>query len=173
MRNGRWLVLAACVLGAAAIALPLGLVSEGEAKSQATVRQIYLSAVEWKGSASVDKEPYPGPVPAGGGYESFPPGHEEVGGDTNKWAIETYRFDSAVAVAYAGERVVLNIFGVNAKVHEIVVPALDVQFAVKRGVVAKVSLGKIAKPGLYSIICVTHPPAHRMDLLVLPKSSAA
>ena len=78
---------------------------------------IYMSAVEWKGSSNVSKEAYPtSPLPKGGGYErsrratrssrASPPG---------TWAVETYRFDTAVVVACKGERVVLKIFGVNAK----------------------------------------------------------
>lgn len=161
--------LVGVLVAAAAAAVPLVVASTGGAGTAATTRTIYLSAVEWKGSASVAKEPYPGPVPAGGGYESFPPGHEELDGDDTKWAIETYRFDSALAAAYAGERVVLQIFGVNASKHDIVIPALKKSFTVKRGVISRVNLGVIKKPGLYRIICVTHPPAHQMDLLILRK----
>lgn len=153
----------------AAVSAGVGLVvtAGGEAKSAVKVRQIYMSAVEWKGSASVSKEPYPtAPLPKGGGYETFAPGSEEMGGDRTKWAIETYRFDTAVVAACAGERVVLNIFGVNAASHQINIPDFHKSFLVKRGVLTRQSF--IArKPGLYPIICITHQPSHRADLLVM------
>lgn len=164
-------VSAGLLLVALAVALPLAIASKGSATTAATTHTIYLTAVEWKGSASVAKEPYPGPVPGGGGYESCAPGSADcdLDGDKTKWAIETYRFDTALAAAYVGERVVLQIFGVNASKHDIVVPAFKKTFTVKRGVVSRVDLGVMKKAGFYKIICVTHPPSHQMDLLILPK----
>ena len=171
MRKSKKLVIpAGLVLVALAVALPVALAARGEAQQSNQKRTIYLTAVEWKGSASVAKEPYPGPVPPGGGYESFPPGDEELDGDMSKWAIETYRFDTAMAAAYVGERVVLQIFGVNAAKHDIVIPAFKKSFTVKRGVVSRIDLGVMKKAGIFKIICVTHPPSHQMDLLVIPKS---
>ena len=163
-------IAAGCALVALAVALPLAVVSKGEASPVAKKRELFMSAVEWKGSASVSKEPYPGPVPAGGGYESCPPGSQDcdLAGNTAKWAIETYRFDSAMVAAYAGDRVTLNIFGVNAKEHPISIPAFNQKFTVKRGVVSKVSF-KVDKPGIYNILCLLHPPAHQAQLLVLDK----
>lgn len=138
----------------------------GEAKGAVKVRQIYMSAVEWKGSASVAKEPYPASaLPEGGGYEKFAPGSDEMAGDKTKWAVETYRFDTAVVAACVGERVVLNIFGVNAAHHQINIPAFGKSFLVKRGVLSRVTF-TVKRPGLYPIICITHQPSHRADLLV-------
>lgn len=145
----------------------LVVVSGGEAKGTANVRQIYMSAVEWKGSASVAKEAYPAAqLPGGGGYEKFEPGSAEMAGDKTKWAVETYRFDTAVVAACAGERVVLNIFGVNAAEHHINIPDFGKSFVVKRGLLARQSL-TVKKPGIYPIICITHQPSHRADLVVL------
>src|SRR3970282_2506309 len=95
-----------------------------------------MGGVEGKGSASVAKEPYPpAPLPGGGGYEACPPGSQEcdLKGDTTKWAVETYRFDTALVAACVGERVVLNIFGVNAAEHQINIPGFGKRFVVKRG----------------------------------------
>lgn len=166
-----WIFVAIAGALAAFAALPLAFVGKSEATTAAATRTLYVSAVEWKGSADVAKEPYPGPVPAGGGYESCPPGSQECGlkGDTTKWAVETYRFDTATVVAYAGERVVIKAFGVNAAKHDIVAPALKKAFTIKRGVVTTADLGVVKKPGIYTMLCVTHPPAHRLDLVVLPK----
>jgi hypothetical protein len=166
------LIVAAAGLGVAILgALLVGFVGTSEATPTATTRNLYVSAVEWKGSASVAKEPYPGPVPPGGGYESCAPGSQEcdLKGDTTKWAVETYRFDTAVLFAYAGERVVINAFGVNAAKHDIVSPKLKKSFTIKRGVVTVADLGVIQKPGIYKLLCITHPPAHQADLVVMPK----
>jgi plastocyanin len=155
---------AAAVSVGAALALGAG----DEATAAVKARQIYMSAVEWKGSASVAKEAYPtAPLPKGGGYESCPPGSQEcdLKGDTSKWAIETYRFDTALVAACAGERVTLNIFGVNAAEHHINIPDFGKNFVVKRGMLARTTF-TVKKPGLYSILCITHQPSHRADLLV-------
>jgi len=169
----RTIAAIAGVLAALVVALLVAFVGKSAATTTATAatRTLYVSAVEWKGSASVAKEPYPGPVPAGGGYESCPPGSQEcdLKGDTTKWAVETYRFDTATVVAYAGERVVINAFGVNAAKHDIVVPKLKKSFTIMRGVVTRADLGVVSKPGIYKILCITHPPAHQMDLVVMPK----
>jgi hypothetical protein len=166
----RTIAAIAGMLAVLVVALLVAFVGKGEATTTATAatRTLYVSAVEWKGSASVAKEPYPGPVPPGGGYESCPPGSQEcdLKGDTTKWAVETYRFDTAVVAACAGERVVIKAFGVNAAKHDIVVPKLKKRFTIYRGVVTTADLGVVKKPGIYGILCITHPPAHQMDLAV-------
>lgn len=168
-----WLPAAILVL-LASLGLALAVVSSSDAKpaAKAATRTLYVSAVEWKGSASVAKEAYPGPVPTGGGWESCAPGSDgcDLKGDTTKWAVETYRFDTSTIVAFAGERVVIKAFGVNAAKHDIVVPKLQKNFTILRGVVTTADLGVVSKPGIYKILCLTHPPAHQMDLVVLPKS---
>ena len=161
-------LLVACAAAAAAVGAVFALSTGSEAQGAVKARQIYMSAVEWKGSASVAKEPYPGnALPSGGGYESCAPGSQEcdLKGDTTKWAVETYRFDTAVVAACVGERVTLNIFGVNAAEHHISIPAFGKNFVVKRGVLSRTTF-TVKRPGLYSILCLTHPPAHRADLLV-------
>ena len=147
----------------------LALVTGGDdAQAARKVRQIYMTAVEWKGSASVAKEAYPtAPLPAGGGYESCAPGSQEcdLKGDTTKWAVETYRFDTALVAACVGEKVVLNIFGVNSAHHDINIPDFGKSFRVMRGMLSRTSF-VVKKPGIYSIVCITHQPSHRADLLV-------
>lgn len=174
MNRNFWLPAAILVL-LTSLGLALAVVSSSDARpaaANAATRTLYVSAVEWKGSATVAKEAYPGPVPAGGGWESCAPGSDgcDLKGDTTKWAIETYRFDTSTIVAYAGERVVIKAFGVNAAKHDIVVPTLKKSFTITRGVVTTADLGVVKKPGIYRILCITHPPAHQMDLVVLPKS---
>ncbi|HWQ23843.1 MAG TPA: hypothetical protein VNK94_07040 [Gaiellaceae bacterium] len=161
-------IAALLMFALAALAVGAGFLMTGgsEARGAVKVRQIYMSAVEWKGSADVAKEPYPtAALPAGGGYEKFAPGSEEMKGDTTKWAVETYRFDTALVAACAGERVVLNIFGVNAAHHDINIPDFGKSFRVRRGMLSRVAF-TVKKPGLYPILCITHQPSHRADLLV-------
>ena len=145
----------------------LVLVSSGGASPQAKApqRTIYLTAVEWKGSANVADEAFPTEaLPEGGGYELIAPDAD------GKWNVETYRFDSAVVVAYQGERVTLNVFGVNAKFHDITMPDFNKAFRVERGKLSTVSF-KVNKVGIFPIICITHQPSHRADLVVLPRPS--
>lgn len=168
MRKRLLLPFGLAALLALATGLGIAAVSTGDAKAKPKTRTIYLSAVEWKGSATIDKEPFPTAVlPSGGGYERFAPGSEEVGGDPNKWAVETYRFDSYVVAACQGERVVLKIFGVNAKEHQITIPDFNRDFTVRRGVLATTTF-VVKSTGIFPIICITHRPSHQAQLVVLP-----
>lgn len=165
---GRIALVVGLAVAAVSVGAAFALGAGDEATAAVKARQIYMSAVEWKGSASVAKEAYPtAPLPKGGGYESCPPGSQEcdLKGDTTKWAIETYRFDTALVAACAGERVTLNIFGVNAAEHQINIPDFGKNFVVKRGMLARTTF-TVKKPGLFSILCITHQPSHRADLLV-------
>lgn len=162
------LVLAAVAVGITAIGVASVAVSTSDAKASVKTRMIYMSAVEWKGSSNVSKEAFPtAPLPKGGGYERFEPGNAELAGQpAGTWAVETYRFDTGVVTACTGERVVLKIFGVNAKEHHISIPDFNQDFTVYRGQLAT-SVFKVSKKGIYSIICITHQPAHRAELLVV------
>jgi len=158
----RRIPLLVAVAVAAGAAFAFAVAATGGTGTKPGKRVIYLSAVEWKGSADVAKEPYPTtPLPKGGGYERFPPDA------TGKWSVETYRFDSAMVAACKGEKVTLNVFGVNAPFHDISIPAYNVNFRVWRGKLAKVTF-VVRRAGIFPIICRTHQPSHRADLLVLP-----
>jgi plastocyanin len=166
--SGKIALLVAFALAIGAVGALSASSGRDEANAAVKARQIYMSAVEWKGSASVAKEAYPtAPLPKGGGYETCAPGSDgcDLKGDTTKWAIETYRFDTALVSACVGERVTLNIFGVNAAEHHINVPDFNKNFVVKRGMLSRATF-TVKKPGLYPIICITHQPSHRADLLV-------
>lgn len=160
--RARTLTVAALAATAAFVGSAFVLASSGDAGTKAKTRVIYLSAVEWKGSAEVAKEPFPtSPLPAGGGYERFPPDA------SGKWSVETYRFDTGLVAACRGERVTLKIFGVNAPFHDITIPQFNRNFRVKRGELTTVSFA-VKKTGIFPIVCVTHQPSHRADLVVLP-----
>ena len=106
------------------------------------------------------------PPAASGAGGSAPYTHPEVASEAGKWAVETYRFDTAVVAACKGERVVLKIFGVNAKSHEITIPDFNKSFTVYRGQLAT-SVFKVKETGIFPIICITHKPSHTADLIVL------
>jgi plastocyanin len=149
-------LLVALAVLAVSVGAAFALSAGDEARAAVKTRQIYMSAVEWKGSASVAKEPFP---------TAALPGSEELKGDQTTWAIETYRFDTALVAACVGDRVTLNIFGVNSSHHDINIPDFGKSFRVKRGMLARTTF-TVKKPGLYPIMCITHQPSHRADLLV-------
>lgn len=166
MRKNILITIAFAALLAAG-GLVLSAVATGEAAAKTPIRNIYLSAVEWKGSANISKEPFPTQtLPSGGGYEIFEPGHPEVANEPGKWAVETYRFDSALVAACKGDKVVLNIFGVNSPQHQIAIPDFNRNVLVKRGYLAKTSF-VVKRTGLFPILCITHKPSHQADLLVV------
>ena len=102
---------------AAFAAFAFAVAATGGTEAKAGKRTIYLTAVEWKGSAEVSKEAYPTEaLPEGGGYEKFEPNA------AGQWNVETYRFDSALVAACKGDRVTLRIFGVNSAYHDISIP---------------------------------------------------
>ena len=153
-----WILIATGVLVLGGLAYVAG--SSGAA--QAKTRQIYMSAVEWQGSTNISKEAFPTtPLPAGGGYERFEPDAE------GNWNVETYRFDTGVVAACQGEKVVLNIFGVNSKEHKLTIPDFGKNFTVYRGQMARTSF-VVKKVGIFPIVCISHQPSHRADLVVLP-----
>ena len=97
----------------------------------------------------------------------FGPRIQAAGQPAGTWAVETYRFDTAVVAACQGERVVLKIFGVNGKEHVTTVPDFGKNFTIRRGQMSTVVF-RVPKTGIFPIICVTHRPSHTADLVVLP-----
>ncbi|WP_019536587.1 cupredoxin domain-containing protein [Paenibacillus ginsengihumi] len=70
--------------------------------------------------------------------------------------IEAYRWDPGTIYVKKGERIKLSIFGVNGASHPFVIDGLNVKGEVKKGQETVVSF-KADKPGIYRIICLTHP----------------
>jgi heme/copper-type cytochrome/quinol oxidase subunit 2 len=131
--------------------------------AQATGRVVYMAAVEMKGGAQNEKEPYPEvPLPAGAGYVKTPPN------PAGRWEVSAYQWSPATVVVRQGETVTLEIIGVNGDVHPSTIPELAESFTVKRGEITRVTF-TASKPGLYPIICTKHQPSMQGTLLVLPK----
>ncbi|MBI5288021.1 MAG: cupredoxin domain-containing protein [Chloroflexi bacterium] len=126
-------------------------------------KTIYLTAMEYKGSAEVSKEPLPtAKLPEGGGYVLKDPT-----GDPPKWEVESYAWAPASFTAVEGDQVTLQIVGINGAKHESELEGHDQQFTVKRGEVTTVTFTAGA-PGVYTLVCKTHPPNMTAQLVVLP-----
>jgi heme/copper-type cytochrome/quinol oxidase subunit 2 len=70
--------------------------------------------------------------------------------------IEAYRWDPGTIVVKKGEKVKLNIYGVNGETHPFLIEGLNIKGEVKKGKETVVSF-TADKPGTYRIICLTHP----------------
>ena len=127
-----------------------------------TTRNIYMEAIEPKGSATIDKEPFPeASLPQGGGYALKEPD------DTGKWEVETYTWSLGQIIVNEGDTVNLEILGVNGSRHDSSIEGYVNSFVVERGKLT--SLTFVAdKPGVFKIVCTIHQPSMTGELVVLP-----
>ncbi|OGN77038.1 MAG: hypothetical protein A3H36_09100 [Chloroflexi bacterium RIFCSPLOWO2_02_FULL_71_16] len=148
-------------LAALTVSAALVLAACGTAGAPAAAkRTIYMSAVEYKGSTEVAKEPFPAQaVPAGGGYQLKEP-------KDGKWENSTYRWEPGTIVVYQGDDVELQIWGVNGKEHPGRIEGYDKAFGVQRGQLTTVSF-KADKAGVFRILCDIHNPSMTGTLVVL------
>lgn len=134
------------------------------ARLQPGERTVYLAAFEPKGSASVDKEPFPeASLPPGGGYILKEPD------DTGTWQVETYVWLPGEITVVEGDKVTLQVLGVNGAIHPSRIEGYDVGFEVKRGQVTTVTF-TADKAGVFKILCDAHQPSMTGTLIVLPAS---
>ncbi len=149
----------------ALIALVLaGCAGTASAQLQPGERTVYLTAIEPKGSTTVDKEPFPeASLPPGGGYGLKAPD------DTGTWTVETYVWLPSEITVVEGDKVTLQVLGVNGAIHPSRIDGYDVKFEAKRGQVTTVTF-TADKPGVFKIICDAHQPTMTGTLIVLPKS---
>ncbi len=156
------LMLAGAVL--LAVAAGCGNDNEASASIEPTTRTIYMEAVEPKGSTNVETEPFPTEaLPAGGNY-----GLKEPDAD-GKWVVETYTWAPDQIIVFEGDTVNLEIIGINGARHDSTIEGHVSSFVVERGKLTSLSFVAGA-PGVYKIICSTHPPAMTGELVVLPRS---
>jgi plastocyanin len=127
-------------------------------------RTITMVAVEPKGGASVDKEPFPSdPLPEGGGYILKAPDAE------GRWEVSTYRWEPNQIIVNEGDEVTLEILGVNGDEHPTVIDGYDISFTVKRGELTTVTF-TADKAGVFPFHCGVHMPSMTGELIVLPGS---
>ena len=146
----------------AALALALGGVETPGA--QGLGRTIYMAAVEMKGGTQKEKEPYPeAPLPSGGGYIKTPPN------PSGRWEVSAYQWSPATIVVQQGDRVTLEIVGINGDKHTGTIERYaPTPFTVKRGQLTRVSFTADA-PGVFRIGCDEHKPTMVGALVVLPR----
>ncbi|MBT2677937.1 cupredoxin domain-containing protein [Bacillus sp. ISL-35] len=72
--------------------------------------------------------------------------------------IEAYRWDPGTIFIEKGEKVSLNILGVNGKEHPFIIEGTEIKGVVKKGEETVVPL-QFDKEGTYRLICLTHPSA--------------
>lgn len=153
---------------AAIAAVGLGV---AQAPARETRRTIYMSAIEYKGGANVSSEAYPPAAepgtkplaPLGGGYILKEPDA------TGRWEVESYRWEPGLVVAGKGERVTLEIVGVNGARHDgvLISPSGEqTPFVVTRGRLTRVRFAA-DEVGIWRFICTTHPPAMTGEIVVV------
>jgi FtsP/CotA-like multicopper oxidase with cupredoxin domain len=127
-------------------------------------RVIYMAAIEPKGGVTVDKEPFPTtPLPKGGGYVLNPPNPQ------GRWEVSTYQWAPSTIVVRQGERVTLQIVGINGAKHSGHIDRyVPKHFTVKRGEIIRVQF-TADTPGIFQIHCEEHEPSMEGTLLVLPR----
>jgi hypothetical protein len=153
----RVVLLAVLALGLGGLAVMSGL-----APAHAAKRHVIVTAVEPKGGANVEKEPFPDPLPEGGGYVLKKPD------DTGRWEVAVYVFDPRQIIVDEGDEVTLEFVGINGASHPITIEAYGQTFELKRGHINKVTF-VADKPGRHSIICSAHLPTMISELIVNPK----
>ena len=124
-------------------------------------RTIYVAAIEPKGGTHVDNEPFPEkPLPSGGGYHLKEPDAK------GRWEVSTYRWDPGTIVVNQGDRVTLEIVGINGDEHPFTIEGYWISDVVRRGRITRVDF-TADKSGIFKIICRKHAPAMQADLVVL------
>jgi hypothetical protein len=124
---------------------------------------VYLTAMEFKGSAEVSKEPQPTTaLPGGGGYVLKDPS-----GDPPKWEVEAYAFAPGSFTVVEGDAVTLEIVGVNGSKHDIELQGHGQTATVKRGEITTLAF-TAGDAGIYELVCHTHAPNMTAQMVVLP-----
>jgi plastocyanin len=157
-RRNATLATAVALAGALLLSLNMGVQAAQE-------RVIYMAAIEPKGGVTVDKEPFPAAeFPKGGGYVKKAPDSA-----TGRWEVSVYQFSPATVIVKQGERVTLEIVGINGAKHSVHVEKYHPNhFVVKRGEIGRMQFAADT-PGIFKIHCEEHQPAMEGTLVVLPR----
>lgn len=127
-------------------------------------KTIYMNAIEYKGSATTEKEPLPTKsLPSGGGY-----GLTDLKTTPATWQVNAYAWAPETITVVEGDKVTLNVVGINGgSGHTASIEGHVEKFVVKRGELTTVEF-TAGKPGIYKIICATHAPSMVGHMVVLP-----
>lgn len=167
-----------------ALVLAGGLAACGEAQGSETgtglepsERYIHVQATELDARRSVDQTPFPkgtlddfpeyfGDDGKGGaeGYYLFMTGDDE-------WRVGSYVYLPQEITFIQGDRVTMEVFGIRGNEHHSILVGPEgfdpIEFTVLRGGLEKVEF-TVDQPGLYQLICLTHPPTMTTNIHVLP-----
>jgi plastocyanin len=126
-------------------------------------RTIYMVAVEFKGSVTVDQEPFPDvPLPGDRGYARVPP-------DANgRWQVEAYRWVPGTITVHQGDDVTLEILGINGMEHPVRIQGYEVAGVVRRGQVTRLHF-VADRAGIFPLVCDVHHPSMQAHLVVLAR----
>jgi len=134
-------------------------------------RTVYVSAIEYKGGANVSSEAYP-PAEEPGTRELEPLGAGYLLKEpdaTGRWEVESYRWEPGLIVADEGERLALEIVGINGARHDSMVVSptgRQIPFVVTRGRLTIVRF-QVDEPGIWRFVCSTHPPGMTGEIFVV------
>lgn len=131
--------------------------------AHAEPRTIVVMAVEPKGGANVEKEPFPETkLPDGKGLALKAPDQ------TGRWEISAYVFEPRQIHVNEGDEVTLKFIGINGASHPTTISGYDKTFELKRGQVIDVTF-TADKAGVFPIVCSTHHPTMVGELIVAAK----
>ncbi len=143
-----------------AVAVTAGTVGQAQAEK----RSFTIAAVEMKGGATVDKEPYPTEaLPTGAGYVLSKPN------ETGRWEVSVYIWTPSQITVNQDDEVTLEFVGINGASHPTTIAGYNKTFELKRGQVTRVHF-KADKAGVFPIQCATHKPSMVSELIVLPRN---
>lgn len=126
-------------------------------------RYFAIAAIEPKGGANVDKEPFPSQaVPEGGGFILKEPNAE------GRWEMAAYIWSAPQIHVTEGDEVTLDFVGINGAAHPTTIEGYDQAFTLQRGQVKSVTF-TANKPGVFKIICTSHKPTMVSELIVSAK----
>lgn len=135
----------------------------GPDEARAEKRFFTIGAIEPKGGAQAEREPFPtAQPPAGGGYVLRAP--DQAG----RWEMSAYVWSPAQIIVNEGDEVTLEFVGVNGSSHPTEIKGLGKSFNLKRGEVTRVTFAA-DKAGVFPIECATHKPSMRGEIVVLPR----
>lgn len=137
----------------------------GASRAQMPDKRFFtVAAVEPRGGVNVNQEPFPSePLPSGGGFVIRPPDQ------TGRWEISAYVWMPSQFVVNQGDEVTLEFVGINGAAHPTEIKGFGKVFTLKRGHVMRIDF-KAEKPGVYPVICSTHQPSMRAEIVVLPRA---
>jgi heme/copper-type cytochrome/quinol oxidase subunit 2 len=137
----------------------------GASRAQMSDKRFFtVLAVEPRGGANVGQEPFPGEtLPPGGGYVMRQPDQ------SGRWEVSAYVWSPSQIIVNQGDEITLEFVGINGATHPTEIKGLGKSFTLKRGQTTRVEF-KAERPGVHPVICSTHQPSMRAEIVVLPRA---